>query len=108
MRRCVADLEVILAVAVPPDLCARAEAWVDAGAPGLLLPELDVRAAAGVFAAGAGSRQNARISRGAARLSALGAPRGAARRFSVEGMLSVHLRIAQSITGMYSPPGGET
>lgn len=104
-RRYVADQAVILAVPVPRDLCVQLEAWVDAGAPGMLLPELDLRAAGAVLAAGGGSRQDARISRGAARLAALGAPRVRARRFRVQGMLSVHLGISQSLFQAYAPPG---
>lgn len=106
-RRYVADQAVILAVPIPRDLCARLEAWVDAGAPGVLLPELDVQAAGAVLAAGGGSRQEGRIARGAARLVALGAPRLRARRFGVQGMLSVHLGISQSMFQAYSPPGSQ-
>lgn len=104
-RRYVNDLRVIVAVPLPPDPCAQVESWVNSGAPGLLIPELDVRAVSAVLANGGGSRQEARIARGATRLSILGAPRLRARRFSVQGMLSEHLRISQSLIDAYAPPG---
>jgi hypothetical protein len=99
-------LAVLLAVPItPPVFCVELESWVGAGAPGLPFPELDLRAAAAVLANGGGGRQEARIARGATRLARLGAPRQRARRFSMQGMLSEHLRISQSIVESYSPPG---
>lgn len=104
-RRYVADLEIVVATALPPDGCTQFAAWVDAGATAPLFPQVDLGPAGKVFASGAGSRGNAVIQRGAARLSRLGQTSRRAKRFTVEGMLAEHLRISQSLVASYAPPG---
>lgn len=104
-RRYVADLATVIAVPLPADACAQFAAWVAAGATEPLLPQLDLGPAARVFASGAGSRGNAAIDRGAARLVRLGQTSRRAKRFAVTGMLAEHLRISQSLVATYEPPG---
>lgn len=107
-RRYVADLAIVVATALPPDGCTQFAAWVDAGATEPLFPQVDLGPAGKVFAAGAGSRGNAAIQRGAARLFRLGQASRRAKRFTVEGMLVEHLRISQSLLASYAPPGTVT
>lgn len=104
----VADLAVVAATPLSLDLCAQLEAWAAGGAAGPLLPELDLAAVTTVFQRGAGSRQDAKIKRGARRLARRGVSAKRAERFSVQGMLAEHLRISQSITDLYAPPGSQT
>lgn len=104
-RRYVADLAIVIAVPLPSDGCTQFAAWVDAGAPGQLLPQIDLAPAARVFASGAGSSGNAAIQRAATRLIRLGQTSRRAKRFTVEGMLAEHLRISQSLVASYAPPG---